>query len=297
VIIEYSTMCLNTLNYKDKIREAKRLVESNGFDFGVQFHNSITKDLFEKVCEFKDEIKLSVHSPVFSKYFINLSSSDFELTKQSCDDNIKYLKQIGTDIFFFHSMFLTDTPIVHDMKNYRKVMKEGIGNEFSLNGSFTMDPKIFNSPIFEKYKHRFIGNYQKIKELYPSFIVSLENDFVGIGSGLQRAQEVDELIENLWFDLGHFWCASLVHEFDFYDYCEKFIKEKNIVGVHLNHSFMTRNTPKEKMQDSHAHIYEKSAQELKPIVRKVLEKDINILTLEIVDGDIHDIETLLDWMG
>ena len=297
MILEYSSMCLSAENYKEKIREAKRLVESNGFDFGVQLHNSITKDLFDKITELRDEIKLSVHSPVFAEYFINLSSPDFALTKKSCDEAIEYLRQIGTDIFFFHSLFLTDRPIVHDMKNYRKVMREGIGNEFSLNGSFTMDPKIFDTPMYEAYKSRFIENYQKIKKLYPSFIISLENDFVGIGSGLQRAREIDELVENLWFDLGHFWCASLVHGFDYYEYCDKFIKEKNIVGVHLNHSFMTQNTPLEKIQDSHAHIYEKSAQELKPVVRKIHDKGINILTLEIVDGNIKDIETLLDWMG
>jgi hypothetical protein len=100
-VIEYSSMCLNTENYKNKILEAKRIVESSGFKFGVQIHNSINRDLYEKILAMKNEIKLSVHSPVFSKYFLNIASSDFETAKNICDESIKYLKEAGTNIFFF----------------------------------------------------------------------------------------------------------------------------------------------------------------------------------------------------
>jgi hypothetical protein len=296
-VIEYSSMCFNLENCEDKIKEAKKLVEQNGFDFGVQIHNSITKDLFEKIMQFKNDIKLSVHSPVFSKYFLNLASSDFDFTKSICDENIKYLKKVGTNIFFFHSLFLTDKPIIHDMKNYRKTMRESIGNELCLNNSFIMNPEMFNSKLYQKYKSNFIENFSKVKKLYPDFVITLENDFVGIGSGLQRPQEIFEIIENLWFDLGHFWCSSLVHEFDYYEMCDKIINEKNIIGVHINHNFMTKKTQKENMIDSHAHIYEKSEQILKPVIRKLLDKKINIFTLEIVDGDIEDIKTLLNWLN
>jgi hypothetical protein len=168
---------------------------------------------------------------------------------------------------------------------------------FSLNGSFIMNPEIFNSKIFLEYKNRFIENLKRIKELYPDYIVALENDFVGIGSGLQRPQEILELLDDLWFDLGHFWCSSLVHEFDFYEYSDRIIEEKNIVGVHINHNLMGKKTMKENIVDSHAHLYEKSEQDLKNIVRKLLSKGVDIFTLEITNGDIEDVKIILDWLS
>jgi hypothetical protein len=296
-VIEYSSMCLNEDNCLKKINDAKLLVKSAGFDFGVQLHNSIGRGLYDKIIGLKNEIKLSVHSPLFSKYFFNLANTNFDFLKTLCDDNIKHLKEVGTDIFFFHAFFMTEKQIVHDMKNYRKTLLEGIGDLSSLNGSFIMNPEFFKTEIFYRYKKTFMDNYDRLAALYPEFVLALENDFVGIGSGLQRPEEILDLIDNLWFDLGHFWCSSLVHEFDFYAQCEEVIEKKNIVGVHINHNFMTHDTPKEKIRDSHGHIYQRNEQELKPVLRKLLEKGNEIFTLEIVDGDIEDVKTLLDWLS
>ena len=296
-VIEYSSMCLNESNCRDKIIEAKSLVESNGFEFGVQIHNSIHRGLYDKLMEFKGKLKFSVHSPVFSKYFFNFANSNFEFLKKMADENIKYLDETGTDIFFFHGFFMTDRQIIHDMKNYRKTLLEGIGYESSLNDSFIMNPDFFNTDIFFKYKKTFIENYKRFTELYPDHVIALENDFIGVGSGLQRPKEIIELIGNLWFDLGHFWCSSILHEFDYYEKCDEIIEKKNIVGVHINHNFTRPNSDRERIRDSHAHLYEKSEQKLKPVLRKFLDKDSMIFTLEIVNGDIEDVKVLLDWLG
>ncbi|OHD15365.1 MAG: hypothetical protein A2086_06800 [Spirochaetes bacterium GWD1_27_9] len=298
-IIEYSTMCFNEENYKTKIIETKDLIIRNGFDFGVQIHNSIGKNLFDKILNLQKEIgfKLSVHSPIFAKYFLNLAANNFEIVKTICNENVEYLKKIGTNIFFFHGFFMTDKPIVHDMKNYRKTMLDSINPKFSLNNSSIMNPEFFDTDSFHNYKNIFVSNLKTLKKLYPDFIISLENDFPGIGSGLQRPEEIFTLIENLWFDLGHFWCSSLLYDFDFYDLSDKIIKEKNIVGVHINHNLTKKTDEKYFIYDTHSHLYQKSEQNLKPVVRKLLEKNINILTLEIVDGDIEDAKILLNWLS
>jgi len=290
-------MCLNEYNYKSKILEAKNFVERNGFEFGIQLHNSINKELFDKLFEFKNEIKFSIHSPIFSKYFINLASNDYDFYTEIIKNSIKYLDIFNTKILFFHGFFMTESPILHDMKNYRKTMSNSVDKKYCLNDSFIMNPAYFQTEEYINYKSTFIKNYNRLKNDFCNYIVTLENDFVGIGSGLQRWQEIIELIDNLWFDLGHFWCASLVHDFDFYEKSFEIIEKKNIVGVHINHNIMTKRDKKEEIKDSHSHLYERSSQNLKPIIRKLFEKEISIFTLEILDGDLEDIKILLDWLN
>lgn len=295
--IEYSTMCFNQSDYREKITSARDFVHKQGFQFGIQIHNSIDRELFEKVLEFKDELSISVHSPIFAKYFLNLASADFRTIKESFDDCTRYLIDLGTDILFFHGFFMTDKPIVHDMKNYRRTIRAAIGDAYCLNNSFVMDPGIFDTEDFLRYKEIFRNNLSKVTTMYRDFTVALENDFPLIGGGLQRPSEIHQLIDNLWFDLGHFWCASLVHGFDFQQESAKILDEKSIVGYHLNHNLSGRDTPKDKIKDSHTHFYLESEMNLKPIVRRIFEKNSGVMVLEILDGDVHDLEVLFDWIS
>ncbi len=294
--IQYSTMCFNKTNYREKILKARDFVEKQGFQFGIQFHNSIDRQLFDRVLEFKDELHFSVHSPLFARHFLNLASTDFQTIQESCQDCTPYLTLLKTPIFFFHGFFMTDKPIIHDMKNYRKSIKAAIGEDYCLNGSFIMDPEIFITEVFLRYKENFRNNLKKVTSIYSGFTLALENDFPLIGGGLQRPQEIHELIDNLWLDLGHLWSASLVHGFDFQEESMRMLNEKNIVGYHLNHNFSSKDTPKDKIRDSHSHFYLQSEMNLKPLVQRIFEKNSGILVLEIIDGDVHDLQTLFDWL-
>ena len=175
--IEYSSMCLNELNYRDKINQAQAFVQAQGFEFGIQIHNSIDKSLYDKLIEFKGAIPFSVHSPVFSRYFLNLASTDFSIIQECSDTCIRYLNDLNTDLFFFHGFFMTEKPIVHDMKNYRRTIREGIGDSYCLNGSFIMEPTFFNTDTFQKYKTIFQKNFTNFKQRYSDFTIALENDF------------------------------------------------------------------------------------------------------------------------
>lgn len=295
--IEYSSMCLNDDNYIQKIKEADKLITSEGYNFGVQLHNSISKNFYNKILKFKDKINLSIHSPVFTKYLLNLAKNNFEDTKNNCDENIKYLKQINSDVFFFHGFFMTDMKIPNDICNYRKIMYDNIPSKYQLNRSFTMNPDFFNTDEFTMYKENYRKNFKKVKELYPDYTISVENDYVGIGSGMQRREEIFELTDNLWLDTGHLWCTSLVHGYDFYETIDELIEKKNITGVHINHSLMTQDTPFEEFKDSHTHLYIKNDQNLKPVVKKLINAKVPIITLEIIDGDIEDVKILLNWIN
>lgn len=296
MIIEYSSVCLNEDNYIEKIEEARGLVSAAGYEFGVQIHNSIDESFLCKLVPLAGELPFSVHSPILAKYFLNLAAGDIGTLKPDLVSAASKLALFGTDLFFFHGFFLTDKPIVHDMKNYRAAMREGIGPEYSLRGSFIMDPAFFETEQYRAMKENFRNNLAAAKELFPGLTVALENDFVGIGSGLQRPQEIVELVDDLWFDTGHFWCASLVHGFDFHEECRRVLDSVKVHGVHVNHNLLTDADPPETIRDSHAHLYAPSGQNLKPIVRYIRDRNIPRLTLEIVDGDIEDLKIVLGWM-
>jgi hypothetical protein len=290
-------MCFSLNDIDRKIDEAYNFLSREGLQFGIQLHNSIDKLMFDKILSYKNDIPLSVHSPVFSKYFVNLASGDNDLLFSQCDENIRYLDMADTKIFFFHGFFLTKEPIVHDMKNYRATMKKSFGETYSLNNSFIMNPDMYTTDLFEQYKESFIKNLALVKDRYKDYTITLENDFVGIGSALQRPYEILTLIDNLWFDLGHFWASSLLHGFNFYEASERIIDEKNIIGVHINHNHMKKTDKPEEIKDSHDHIYIKTEQNLKPLIKRLQKKGVNLFTLEIIDGNVKDIETLLDWLS
>lgn len=296
--IEYSTMCLSVDNYRDKISEASKFVESQGYEFGIQLHNSIDRRLYDCLLPLKNDYSFSVHSPLFAQYFMNLASTDYSFTKECIDKCTPYLSETGFDILFFHGFFMTENRIIQDMKNYRRAIRQGVGDRYCLNGSFIMDPEFFSTDAFLKYKEIFKVNLSKLNEDFKNgpLSLALENDFVGIGSGLQRPQEISELIDNLWFDLGHFWTASILHNFDYHEESFRLIDNKNIVGVHLNHNLIKRGSAPEHIRDSHEHFCMPSEMNLGPIVRRLFEKNTPIITLEIVDGDIEDIKQLFRWL-
>jgi hypothetical protein len=297
MIIEYSSICLNRDNYRKRIQEARAAARAAGFEFGIQIHNSIDEPFLRTLAELRGDIEFSVHSPLLAKYFLNLTSGEMADIKPSLDEAVSRLGAFGTDLFFFHGFFLTDKPILHDMKNYRRAMAASIGPGFSLNGTFIMDPAFFGTERYAAMKENFRKNLLLAKDLYPGLTVAVENDFVGIGSGLQRPREIIELARDLWFDTGHFWCASLVHGFDFYEETARVLDSVRVHGVHVNNNLMTSRDPRESIQDSHTHLYIESEQRLKPVVRSIADRGIPRLTLEIVDGDTRDLEIILDWLG
>ena len=73
--IELSTMCFPHGDTLARIKRCKDYIESQGFEFGIQLHNSVTKDLYNKIREL--DVEFSFHAPVFSDYFINLANNDF----------------------------------------------------------------------------------------------------------------------------------------------------------------------------------------------------------------------------
>jgi hypothetical protein len=295
-IVEYSSICLNESNYREKIAEARQLVEAAGFQFGVQIHNSITPSFLQKLLSYRDELSLSVHSPALASHFLNLATTSRAAIEEVLRESLDVLKLARTNVFFFHGFFLTDKLIEHNMRDYRRVMMNAVGADFVCGNSYNQSPAALQTGSYAMRKRIFRENLEWLQKRLPDYVVALENDYTAIGNGLQRPQEICELVDNVWFDVGHFWVSSLMHEFDFEREAISLIQKKNIVGVHLNHNFSLPEHGNEGFRDSHGHFYERSMQNLKPILKALKEKKCPRYCLEIINGDARDVEIFLEWM-
>ncbi len=297
ITLEYSSICFNPDNYQAKLDEARKWLADYPVRLGVQIHNSISADMLDRLKPYRNELPFTIHSPILSEHFINLCLPEWDIIRQQAESCMTHLREFDTRLFFFHGFFLSPRIMRQDMQHYRKTIAAQISPQYSFNRSFIMNPECFETDEYRAYKTQFRKNLEQLQSGFPDYEIALENDFVGIGSGFQRPQELLETPVALWFDLGHFWCASLLHRFDFYEMADELIHHKTIPGVHLNHNLMTRDHPWEGLMDSHTHLYTPSQQNLKPLIRKMVKAKIERFTLEIVNGDIQDLKILVDWIS
>ena len=155
--IELSTICFRQGNILEKIAQCRELIESHGFAFGVQLHNSVTRELYEKIKGL--DVGFTIHAPVFSDYFINLAHDDFDTVLSGFQNTAHIMKEIHSTIVLFHGFFMTHKPIKNDPANYGKVLRDAIDSKYRLGDTRVMDPgswkrkniKVFNKPLKKIY--------------------------------------------------------------------------------------------------------------------------------------------------
>ena len=78
-----------------------------GFEFGIQLHNSVTKDLYSKIKDL--DVAFSVHAPVFSDYFINLANNDFNTVLAGFQNTASVMQSLQSNIALFHGFYDPET--------------------------------------------------------------------------------------------------------------------------------------------------------------------------------------------
>lgn len=292
-IIELSSMCFNHGDALAKIRECREYIESQGYEFGIQLHNTVTTDVYNKIKDL--DVGFSIHAPVFSDYFINLANSDFATVLSGFQNTASVMRTLRSSIALFHGFFMTQKPIQNDPSKYAKVLSNAIDNKYRLNDTRVMDPKYLETEEFFDYQNIVKNNMKHLMKRYPAYTLCLENDFPGIGNGNQTPAHLIALDCPIWLDTGHLWASSILNKFDYYAGIDTICKKCNVTGVHLN----TNRTPlnwnlKNPDGDTHSHFSREYDMDIDRVISILKKNKITHYTIEIINGDIDDVKLFID---
>lgn len=291
--IELSTMCFYHGDTLAKIKRCRNLIESHGFEFGIQLHNSVTKDLYNTIKGL--DVQFTIHAPVLSDYFINLANNDFNTILATFQNTASIMQSLQSNVVLFHGFFMTQRPIRNDPANYGKALCDAIDNKYRLNNTRVMDPKFLKTEEFRNYQNTVKKNIKQLRERYPSYILCIENDFPGIGNGNQTPEHMIYLGCPIWLDTGHLWASAILNKFDFYMGLDMVCKQCQVIGVHLNTNITPLNWNLEYPDgDTHSHFSEEYDMDMNKIICILKKNQITHFTIEVIDGDIEDVNFLIE---
>ena len=291
--IELSTMCFYRGDTLAKIKRCGNLIESHGFEFGIQLHNSITKDLYNKIKGL--DVAFTVHAPVLSDYFINLANNDFNTAIAAFQNTAHAMQSLQSNVALFHGFFMTQKPIKNDPANYSKVLRDAIDNKYRLKNTRVMDPKFLETEEFRNYQDTVKKNIKQLREMYPSYTLCIENDFPGIGNGNQTPAHLMYLDCPIWLDIGHLWASAILNKFDFYKGLDMICKQCQVIGVHLNTNRTSLNWNfKMPDGDTHSHFSREYDMDMDKIIYIIKKNQITHFTIEVIDGDVEDVNFLIE---
>jgi len=293
ITIELSTVCFSHDKPSKKIERCRTAVESNGFKFGIQLHNSVTKDLYHQIKDIN--VPFTVHAPVFSEYFINLAINDFDTIITNFQNTVNIMQGLNSTIVIFHGFFMTERPIKNDPASYAMVLREAIDNKYRLRDTRVMDPKYLETAEYQKYQNTVKKNMDSLRNYFPAYTICMENDFPGIGNGNQTPEHLKFLDCPIWLDTGHLWASAILHKFDFYAALDMICQQCQVAGVHLN----TNRTPlswdfQPPDGDTHSHLSNGYDMDMKSTVRILKQNKIPHFTIEVIGADIDDINFLIN---
>lgn len=291
--IEMSSVCFHVGEVSKKFLECKNIVESHGFEFGIQVHNSITKELYHEITSF--DVPFTVHAPVFSEYLMNLAQKNFEKILAGFQSTSQVMQSLKCNTAVFHCFFMTEKPIRNDPARYGKVLRDAIDKRYLLKNTRVMDPKYLETDEFREYQDTVKDNMARLQEAFPSYILCVENDFPGIGNGNQSPTHLFYLECPVWLDIGHLWSSAILLQFDFYTGLDTMCRQCQVMGVHLN----TNTTPinwdlKEPDGDTHSHFSRNFDMDMDRIIFILKKNHITHFTIEVINGDKKDIEFFIE---
>ncbi|GAN32096.1 MAG: hypothetical protein DYG83_12615 [Candidatus Brocadia sp. AMX2] len=291
--IELSTMCFYHGDVLAKIKRCRNLIESHGYEFALQLHNSITNDLYNKIKGL--DAMFTMHAPILSDHFINLANDDFPTILASFQNTASVMQSLQSTVALFHGFFMTQKPIKNDPANYSKVLSDAIDNKYRLKDTRVMDPAFLKTEEYRNYQNTVKKNMRLLRERYPSYTLCVENDFPGIGNGNQTPAHLIYLDCPIWLDIGHLWASAILNKFDFYAGLDAVCKQCQVIGVHIN----TNRTPlnwnlKYPDGDTHSHLSQGYDMDMNKIISLLKKNRVTHYTIEVIDGDVEDIHFFIE---
>ncbi len=275
------------------LEQAQELLAKHGAILGVQMHNTSDEVMFEKCIA--TGLPLSLHLPISGEYMFNFAASDASKTFQAIEKEYQLMQKYGVSQVVFHGFLMTDVNIYafgHG-KSYLECMNAARRPELlrSENSIFVRD--FTGSVEYLMRRERVKNNLQILREKYPDCTWCIENDFPALNSGTLRSRDMVYLEHDLCFDTGHMWAASKMLDMDFYAELDAVLNSGWVKMVHLHGSSYTFDMPHDQWGDGHLPLREKSAIDLKRVIKMCRNAHTKHIVLECGTTALEDIEIFL----
>lgn len=277
----------NYQNCRDACRQ-------HGFEFGVQLHNSSSRDEIEWLAA--SGVTLSAHAPLLSAYGINLGAESLEPSWEIIRANAALFDELGIHKTVFHGFIMTDAPVpaYGHGRTYNECMQEIFRPELSIDGKSRMCNDFTGTPEFKTRIYRVKERLQRIRMEFPHIMWCIENDFPAFGSANLFSENSAYLQNPICLDTSHLWATCHLFDRDFHEETSRFLSDCQVKMVHLHASKYTAEIPKADWDDGHLPLRTHNEMNLPRFIRSCRDAGIDYYILEVSQGTFEDIHTFAE---
>lgn len=294
--IDYSSAALNKPDRQERIDRAMAFCDRQGWEFGIQIHNSTLRDDIEPLA--RTGLPLSFHAPVCADYFINLAAEDIHPAITSLEQSYRTIRQYGGALAVFHGFVMSDVTIENftPHKSFDACRAVAARDELTRENVY-LCRDFFDSPEFQQRLERVRERIATLGPDFPEVLWCIENDFPCYGAGLLLAEHAAAVQAPLCLDTSHLWIAALLFGRDFMEESEAFLATGQTRCVHFHANTVTAEMPVEHFRDGHRSITTPNAMQLPTLARMLRDANVNHWVLETPEADLPDLQQLADWLG
>jgi hypothetical protein len=272
--------------------ECRKACEQHGLTFGVQLHNTATREEIERIAGFG--VPMSAHAPLFSEYGINLAAKDAGLSMTELRRNAEIMRRYKMTRAVFHGFVMTDLPVpaFGRGRSYDASMSQIFRPEMSIDGVSRICGDFLNTEEYAMRRDYVKKRLEIVREEFPDLLFCIENDFPAYGSAnLFAGDSAASFGHPICLDSCHLWTAAFVYDRDFHQEVSEFLSKCEVAMVHLHASLFTSDTVKTEWGDGHLPLSTPNLLDLPRFVRNCRDAVVKHFVLEIIQAtpeDIHE---------
>lgn len=284
-----SSAFLGDAGYRNLL-ECREACKQHGFIFGVQLHNTATKEEIERIVSFG--VPMSAHAPLLSEYGINLAAKNADLSLIEIRRNAEIMRRHKMTSAVFHGFAMTDiaVPAFGRGRSYDECMSMIFRQEMSIDGKSRICGDFLNTEEYAMRREWLKQRLEFIRHKFPDLLFCIENDFPAYGSAnLFASDSAAALNHPICLDTCHLWAASFIYDRDFHREVLDFLNMCDVRMVHLHASTFTPDTVKTEWGDGHLPLSTPNIMDLPRFVRNCRQYGVSHFVLEIIKATPDDI--------
>lgn len=295
--IHFTSTAFHGADWRDKLKRCRDCAGTFGWEFGVQLHNTAPVRIIENLAG--ESVPLSVHGPLNQDRFWNLARENAEDTFSAMERNFREFRKLCIREAVFHSALMCDfSPEAFGHgKSYNECMKPAYRPEFArypgkpFNRDFTGEPEFVRR--FEQQK----ANLRRMRELFPDFLICVENDFPAYTGMNMFFRNLVRLENPLCLDTGHLWITAHQAGVDFQQEVELAVRSGLLRMCHFHSSIYTSAVPADQWSDGHQRLTLNNPEmDLPRVFRTLVRGGLDFFVLEIPGADLEELHLLKQWL-